>query len=172
MCSSIAVPMGSRLARIVESASAARCQGFTFWHPAHSASTGITTNQCFLLRFMILFQQLFDFFLVLLFGLSTAETGVEEAHLAVAIQQKRAGHGGDASFFDQLLVGISHDRESGGVFLQKGLHIGPILIDVDSDDHEAPLSVALMQLFHDWKGLLAGLAPGGPKIHENNLAFG
>ena len=86
MCSSIAVPMGSRSARIVESASAARCQGFTFWHPAHSASTGITTNQCLLLRFMMLFEQLFDFFLVLLFGLISAETGVEEPYFAVAIQ--------------------------------------------------------------------------------------
>src|SRR5579862_4209789 len=96
ICSSMAIPIGSRSARIVMSASDPRCQGLTFWHPPHRARSGHNANNKAILVFISAsFDQAFDFLFILLFGFRATETSVGKAHFALPIEQKRTGHGGN-----------------------------------------------------------------------------
>jgi hypothetical protein len=89
ICSSIAIPIGSRSARIVMSAREPRCQGLTFWHPPHRARSRPNANIKAILVFISgSFDQAFDFLFVLLFGFRATETGVGKAHFTLPIDKK------------------------------------------------------------------------------------
>ena len=96
-----------------------------------------------------------------------AFVGVDQ--VAFAVDQVGTGHDLEAVEFGDVAFRVVGDFEVGRYDFEELLRVGLVLVEVDRDDLQAFIAVALLHLVHPWKGVLAGHAPGGPEIHEDHL---
>ena len=95
--------------------------------------------------------------------------GVHIPHLAHPIDQVARRHGRHLDIRHQRLLRVVDGRERGLKPVDKGAVSRGILVDADGQDDEAPWGIGRVELGIKRERRLAGRAPGGPEVDQDDL---